>query len=499
MSETLELLKVGFASAFSIQAILAMVLGVALGTVFGSMPGLSATTGMALMLPICFKLDLTVGLLMLAGIYCGALYGGSISAILLGIPGTAAALPTTFDGYPLTRKGHASRALLAGLYGSAIGGIFSAIVLMFLTPSIASVALKFGAPEMFALGIWGISMTTSVTGGDAIKGMFMAVLGLLVGTVGAAPATGQFRFTFGNMYMISGFALVPLLLGCLALPGVFNMIESFGRDTKFFAEEKEHKFFFKPMEVFHHIKTIVRSSIVGCVVGIAPAAGPTIAAMICYNMAKSGSDHPETYGEGEEDGVWASETANNAATGGSLVFALALGIPGSAAASVLMSALIMRGIQPGPNLLTNSGNLVYTFFAGFLIVNFLVWILGHFFVQVGSKIIKTPLMLLAPAVIILCVMGAYSNSNNMFGVYCMFGVCVVGYFLNEMKFPMSPFLLSLILCSIIEENFWTAYSLTYGNLWRVFERPQFILLMAIALLTFCFPLFKKFFPKKKNT
>lgn len=498
MTETLALLGTGFLNAFSLEAILAMALGVVLGSIFGAMPGLSATTGMALMLPICFKLDVTVGLLMLAGIYCGALYGGSISAILLGIPGTAAALPTTFDGYPLTRKGHAHRALLAGLYGSAIGGIFSAIVLMFLTPSIAAVAIEFGAPEMFALGIWGISMTTSVTGGDPIKGMFMAVLGLLVGMVGAAPATGQFRFTFGSMYMISGFALVPLLLGCLALPGVFSMIESFGHNTAFFAEDKERKFFFKPMEVLRHIKTIVRSAVVGCLVGIAPAAGPTIAAMVCYNMAKSDSDHPETYGEGEEDGVWASETANNAATGGSLVFALALGIPGSAAASVLMSALIMRGIQPGPNLLTNSGELVYTFFAGFLIVNILVWIFGHFFVQAGSKIIKTPLKLLAPAIIVLCVIGSYSNSNNMFGVYCMFAVCVVSYFLSAMKFPMSPFLLALILSSIIESNFWTAYSMTFGNLLRMLERPQFILLMVIALLTFCFPLLKKVVPKRKQ-
>ena len=497
MAETLDLLANGFSSALTLQAIAAMLLGVTLGTIFGAMPGLSATTGMALMLPICFKLDVIIGLLMLAGIYCGALYGGSISAILLGIPGTAAALPTTWDGYPLTRKGRSTEALLYGLYGSAIGGIFSAIVLMFLTPSIASIALKFGAPEMFALGIWGISMTTSVTGGDSVKGMFMAALGLLIGTVGAAPSTGQFRFTFGSMYMISGFALVPLLLGCLALPGVFSMIESFGASEAFFEKEKERKFFLSPMEMLKSAATIIRSAIVGCFVGIAPAAGPTIASMMCYNMAKQSSKNPENFGNGEPDGVWASETANNAATGGSLVFALALGIPGSAAASVLMSALIMRGIQPGPNLIKNSGSLVYTFFAGFLIVNILVWIMGHIFVQAGSMIIKTPLMLLAPAVIVLCVIGAYSSGNNMFGVYCMFAVCVVGYFLTKMKFPMSPFLLSLILCSIIESNFWTAHSLSYGNLFRVFMRPQFIILMVIAILSFCTPLIKKLF-KKKN-
>lgn len=496
MSEVLELLAGGFASAFTLEAMTAMAIGVMLGTVFGAMPGLSATTGMALMLPICFKLDLTVGLLMLAGIYCGALYGGSISAILLGIPGTAAALPTTFDGYPMSKKGRSTRALLCGLYGSAIGGIFSAIVLMFLTPPIASVALKFGAPEMFALGLWGISMTTSVSEGDPIKGMFMAVLGLLVGTVGGAPSTGQFRFTFGSMYMISGFALVPLLLGCLALPGVFSMIESFGSDKPFFEKETKKTFFLTFADMVAHIRTIVRSAIVGCGIGIAPAAGPTIAAMACYGMAKQKSKHPENFGQGEEDGVWASETANNAATGGSLVFALALGIPGSAAASVLMSALVMRGIQPGPNLLQNSGSLVYTFFAGFLIVNILVWIFGHFFVQAGTMIIRTPLMLLAPAVIILCIIGSYSNSSNMFGVYCMFAVCVVGYFLNKMKFPMSPFLLSLILCNIIESNLWTAYSMTYGNLWLVFKRPQFLILMAVALMSFCMPVIKKIFRKK---
>lgn len=497
MSEVLSFLGLGFASLLDPMAWLIMLVGTAMGIFFGAMPGLSATTGMALMLPIAYRMDVNLCMLMMAGIYSGALYGGSISAILLGIPGTAAALPTTFDGYPLTRKGHSKDALLAGLYGSAMGGIFSAVVLMFLTPFIAAIAIKFGSPEMFALGLWGISMVTSVAGGDVVKGLFMAALGLIVGTVGAAPVTGEFRFTFGSLNMISGFALVPLLLGTLALPGVMSMIETLKSDEQYFEAQKEKKWYFKLREVTAHWKTIIASSFIGTFIGIAPAAGPTMAAMVAYNTAKQSSDDPDSYGKGNVDGVWASETANNAATGGSLVFALSIGIPGSAAAAVLMSALVMRGIQPGPLLLTNSSDLVYTFFAGFFVVQFIVWLEGHGFVALGAQIIKTPMTLLAPTIVVLCAVGAYSV-NGMFGVYCAFGSCIVGYVLTKMKFPMSPFLLSVLLCSTIESNFWTMEAMTLGNIWIVFKRPLFIIILLIAILSFLMPVFQSIRRKKRK-
>ncbi len=498
MGEVMSLVGLGFSNLLDPMSWLIMIIGTVLGTFFGAMPGLSATTGMAIMLPIAYRLEINHCMLMMAGIYSGALYGGSISAILLGIPGTAAALPTVYDGYPMTRKGKSKDALLAGLYGSAIGGAFSAVVLMFLTPFVAAIAIKFGPPEMFALGLWGISMVTSVAGGDVLKGLFMAVLGLIIGTVGAAPVTGEFRFTFGSLDMISGFALVPLLLGSLALPGVLEMIEGLKSGESYFQVQKENKLYFKLHEVTEHWKTILRSSVIGTFIGIAPAAGPTMAAMVAYNTAKQSSDDPDSYGTGNVDGVWAAESANNGATGGSLVFALSLGIPGSAAAAVLMSALVMRGVQPGPLLLENSSDLVYTFFAGFFVVQFIVWITGHGFVAAGAQIIKTPMTLLAPTIVVLCAIGAYST-NSMFGVYCAFASCIVGYILGTMKFPMSPFLLAVLLGSTIESNFWTMEAMTLGNLWVVFTRPVFLVILAIAIFSFLMPVFQSIKRKKSAT
>lgn len=497
MNEVLSLIIDGFSNVFQLQNIIAMVFGVTIGTVFGALPGLSATTGMALLLPIAYNLDVNTGLLMLAGIYAGALYGGSISAILLGIPGTAAALPTTFDGFPMSKSGKASNALLYGLYGSAFGGVASALVLMFLTPPISAMALKFGPPELFALSLWGMAVVSSVVGDNWVKGVFASVLGLIVSTVGADPVNGATRFTFGNYYLISGFALVPLILGTLAVPRVFDMIENFDKEEKYFKASFVKKFFLKPKEILVHTFLMIRSSIIGSIVGIAPAAGPTIAAFMSYNTAKQASKSPETFGKGNPEGVLASETANNAATGGSLVLALSLGIPGSAAAAVLMSALIMRGFQPGPMLLQNNSNLVYTFFVGFLIVNILVFFVGHLFVQAGPYVLRTPEKILAPIIMVICVVGAYSESQTMFAVYVTLISSFIAYVLTKMDFPVSPFLLALILGNMMEANLWTSYTITYGNLWLIFKRPVFLIILAMAIVTFCTPAIKSGLKKRK--
>ena len=277
-----------------------------------------------------------------------------------------------------------------------------------------------------------------------------------------------------------------------------SMLETLKSDEQYFELQKEKKWYFKLHEVLAHWKTILASSIIGTFIGIAPAAGPTMAAMVAYNTAKQASDDPDSYGQGNVDGVWASETANNGATGGSLVFALSIGIPGSAAAAVLMSALVMRGIQPGPLLLTNSSDLVYTFFAGFFVVQFIVWLEGHGFVALGAQVVKTPMTLLAPTIDVLCAVGAYSV-NGMFGVYCAFGSCIIGYILTKMKFPMSPFLLSVLLCSTIESNFWTMEAMTLGNMWVVFKRPLFIIILLIAILSFLMPVFQSIRRKQKAT
>lgn len=497
MQTIIDLLGGGFLVALKPECILAMVAGTVLGSIFGALPGLSATTGMALLLPIAYQLDLNVGLLLLAGIYCGALYGGSISAILLGIPGTAAALPTTFDGFPMSKGGRGSEALLCGLYGSSFGGVFSALVLMFLTPIVSRVAILLGTPELFALSVWGMAIVASVVGDDWVKGIFSAALGLLVATVGADPINGSPRFTFGSYYLLGGFALVPMILGMLALPRVYSMIESFRiSEEAYFQPARERKYFLKPSYVLKQFLMLLRSAVIGTFVGIAPAAGPTIAAFMSYNSAKSSDQDPESFGKGNPKGVLAAECANNAAVGGSLVLTLSLGIPGSTAAAVLMSALIMRGVQPGPMLLQSKANVVYTFFAGFLLVNIIVFFVGHLFVQAGHYVLKTPAKLLAPIIVVICVIGAYSESNNMFNVYVMVIASVFAYIMDKAKIPTAPFLLALVLGNMLEANFWAAYTITFGKPWMFFTRPMFLLIFLLALVTLFMPALKKIVNKK---
>lgn len=442
---------------------------------------------MALLLPLTFGMSIDAGLLMLAGVFCGAVYGGSISAILVGIPGTAASIPTAFDGFPMARAGKAREAMLYSLYASGIGGLASALVLITLTPVIAIWALRFGPPEMFALTLWGISMVSSVVGKDAIKGLIMAVVGLVVSTVGADPVNGYIRLTFGNYYFIGGIDFVPLILGALALPRVLEMIEDLRTRNVFYAESTSRKWYLAPGEILRYWGTIVKSSIIGIIIGIAPAAGPSMAAYMSYNEAKRSSAHPERFGSGEPDGLVASETGNNAATGGDLVLTLALGIPGSAAAAVLLGALIMKGIQPGPHLMHKNPQIVYTFFAGFFLVNILFFLLGHLVVQVGHYIVRTPLQVLAPTILVICVVGAYSSANSMMNVAVMVITGVIAYCLGKAGFPMAPFLLALILGPIMEASYWTSLLIAYGDVLVFFKRPLSVAFMVLAVVTLLAP------------
>lgn len=464
-----------------------MVGGTFLGIVIGALPGLSATTGMALLLPITFNMSVDSGLLMLAGVFCGAVYGGSISAVLVGIPGTAASIPTSFDGFPMAREGKAKEALLYALNASAIGGLSSALVLMFMTPLISRFALKFGPPEIFALAIWGMFMVSSVVGKDLIKGLIMAIIGLIVSSVGADPMSGYIRLTFDNYYFIGGIEFVPLILGTLALPRVLEMVGILRTQKVFYKPATSHQWFLNPKEILRHWITMGRSILIGLIIGIAPAAGPTIAAMIGYNEAKRASKTPDRFGTGIPEGVVASEAANNASTGGDLVLTLSLGIPGSAAAAVLLGALIMKGMQPGPQLMRNNPDPVFTFFAGFLLVNILFFIIGHFFVQVGGQVVRTPLQVLAPAILVFCVIGAYSASISMLNVRVMVISGLIAYTLGKMQFPMPPFLLGLILGPLIEANFWASLLISYNDYLIFFKRPLSAAFMLLALVTLLAP------------
>ena len=498
MHDTFQLIAVGFSHAFTLSNVIAMIAGTSIGIVIGALPGMSATTGMALLLPVTFNISVECGLLMLAGVYCGAVYGGSISAILVGIPGTAASIPTAFDGFPMAKDGRAREALLYALYASAVGGVVSALVLMFLTPVIGRFALRFGPPEMFAVGIWGMFMVSSVVGKDVIKGLIMATIGLIVSTVGADPVNGVPRMTFDNVNFIGGIEFVSLVLGTLALPRVLEMVETLRTEKVFYKALVSRKWYLKPSELFNHWKNMLMSTIIGLIVGIAPAAGPTMAAIISYNEAKRSSRYPEKFGTGIADGVVASETANNASTGGDMVLTLALGVPGSAACAVFIGALIMKGLQPGPQLLRNNPIPVYTFFAGFLLVNILFFIIGHLFIQAGGQVVRTPLQILAPCILVFCVLGAYASSNSMVNVNILVVSGLAAYFLGKMRFPMPPFILGLILGPLIEANFWASLLISYNDYFVFFKRPLAAGFMILAIVTLIAPTVHGWVKAKKS-
>lgn len=486
-ASTISLILDGLLNSLTLYNILMMLIGLALGVFFGALPGLSATTGMALLLPITFGLPLEGSLLMLGAVYAGALYGGNISAILLGIPGTAAALPTTFDGFPMTRQGRSKEALLYGLYASAFGGLVSAFILLFLTPVIGKFALKFGAPEILALALWGLSTVSGVTGKNVLKGLIVAVIGLIVSSIGTSPVGGYNRFVFGVPHLLAGLGLVPLVLGTMALPRVFEVFDQMKKQDEYFLKSNVRKWFLKPVELIQYWVTFVKSAIIGAIIGIAPAAGPSIASIMSYNESKRSSKNPESYGKGNPEGVVASETANSASVGGDLVLTLSVGVPGSAACAVMLGALIMKGIQPGPLLLKNSPVSAYTFFMGFIIVNLLIFLVGHLYVQMGSYILKTPLGVLGPAISVICSIGAYTDTNDLFGVQVMIIAGVIAYLLIKLDFPIAPFLLAIILGPLIEANFWTAYYMTGGDLWSFFKRPVFDAILILSVLTFALP------------
>lgn len=477
LEHSLELSNMGF-----------MLLGTLLGIVMGALPGLSATTGMALLLPLTFGMNVSGGLLMLAGIYCGALYGGSVSAVLIGIPGTAAALPTTFEGFPMARSGRASEALLYALYASVFGGLVSSLVLLFLTPVVAQWALKFGPPEIFSLCVCGISIVAFLVGKDPVKGLIMATLGFVVSTVGADPSEGVARMTFDNYRFIGGIEFVPVILGTLALPRIFEMVERYrGASHDYFETAEARRYFLRPIELLRRWFLFLKSAVIGVMIGIAPAAGPTIAALVSYNEARRVSKHPETFGSGNPEGVIASEAANNGATGGSLIPTFALGIPGCPAAAMLMAALIMKGVQPGPALLQNNAEIIYTFFIGFILVNVLILLVGHVFVQIGHSIIRAPIEVLAPVLFIVSLIGAFSTDNDMFNVYVMLVFGMVAYILGKFRYPMAPFILAFILGPIMEANFWSSYLLSYGDYFIFFKRPVSLVLLGIGVFTMAWP------------
>ncbi len=447
----MDLLFSGFSDILNLQTLLIMGLAIAGGIVVGTLPGLSSVMAISLMLPIAYAFGPVTGLAMLGAIYTAALYGGANSAILLNTPGTPSSLPTAFDGFPLTRQGKANRALYAALFASVLGGLFGTIVLIVAFEPLANLSLKFGPPEFFWLSCLGLCAVAAISEGQVLRGLLSACLGLLIALIGQDPVSGDVRFTFGIYPLISGIEVIPALLGLFSLSQAMKILEAKGSHIAPYQSEP-HLFSTLVTKFRSAWSVLLRSSIVGSIIGILPGAGGAIASIIAYNEARRISKEPGKFGKGAVEGIIASESANNSQVSSSLVPMMGLGIPGNVNAAVIMGALMSFGIQPGMGLLTNSSDIAYAFMASLVVSNFLLLGIGYYMVKLTARVLLIPSNYLGPAVIALCIVGAYAATYDIYGVWVMFGTGLLGYVMVRVGIPIGPLALGLVLGPIAEKG-----------------------------------------------
>lgn len=454
----LELIGTALVDMLDFSTIIGMIAGLAVGLSFGAMPGLNATIGITLLLPVTFGMNPAAALLMLIGVYCGATFAGSISAILIKTPGTAAASATVLEGYPMTLKGKASTALSIALRGSVIGGLFS--------------------------------------GKSILKGVVMAVLGLLVNTIGIDPQQGVYRLTFGSDILVRGVDLVPALIGLFAVSELFSQAEkkilrlSQPPQVKM---QKAHGW----MDMLKFKWLMLKSSIIGVIVGACPGTGAAIAAFLSYGEAKRSSKHPEEFGNGSEEGLCAAETANNAVTGATLIPMLTLGIPGDSVTAVLMGALTIQGLTPGTELFTKHADMTYIVLVGFIIVQILMYFMGRLAIRGFSQITRIPYYILLPMVMAFCMVGAYSCSNNMTDILIAIIFGLIGYIMPKFGFPTTPMLIGIVLGDLAEKNLVRTMAVYSGDLSVFFTRPIALLFFVLSIVSVGFALYQKKRDKQK--
>ncbi len=471
-------------------------LGVTAGIVIGALPGLTPTMGVALLLPITFSMAPIPSFALLLGVYVGGTYGGSISAILIRTPGTPQAVATVLDGYPLARSGHASEALSTAVIASGFGGIVSNIILICLAGQIAKVALAFGPAEYFAIGIFGLSMVASFCSKSISKGIFSCGVGLVVSTIGVDQIGGMSRFAYTSS-MLGGIQTVSALIGLFALTEVFSKAVDSVNHYEIEATEVSRKLV--PMkEVKKNIPNMLRSSIIGTFIGIVPATGGGIAAFLAYNEARRASKHPERFGTGEYAGVFAAESANNGVTGGALVPLLTLGVPGDTITAVLMGALTIQGLTPGPLLFQNSPDVVTGIYTMLLICNVLMVVLGLLGTRVFMHIIKIPNNILLPCVMVLCFVGSFASGNKIFDVQTAVVMGIVGFLFSLSDIPAAPALLGIILGSTIETNFRRALVISQGSYSIFVQKPICLAFLLISLGSIVFVAVRDILPSKKK-
>ena len=466
-------------------------LGVAGGIIVGAIPGLTGSVGIILLLPFIYQLDASTAIVMLCGMFCGAIYGGSISAILISIPGTPSAAATVLDGYPLAQKGEAGKAIGIATIASTTGGIISTFCLMFIAPQLARFALKFGPEEYFALMIFGLTIIASVSGESLVKGLISGFFGLLIATIGLDPITGYARFSFNIPNLMTGFPLLPVLIGLFAISQIFIQLEAVGKKIIHFKQKIKNVLpSFK--ELRRLFTVIIASSFLGTFIGIIPGTGGTIASFLAYSEAKRWSKDPDSFGRGNIIGVAAPEAANNGTTGGAMVPLLSLGIPGDVITAVMLGALLLIGIRPGPLLFKEHPEIINSIFAGMLLANVLILLLGILSVRLFPQVLRTPAAILFPVIFTLCFLGAFSLNNSVYDMFIALVFGIIGYIMRKNNFPVAPVVLGVVLGPIAEDELGRALIISHGDWTVLFQSPLAIFFYVISIFSLLSSLKRQF-------
>lgn len=499
----MELLMSGLSLVFAPKMFLLIVFAVFLGTLFGALPGVSATMAVTLGIPFTYGMDAVSAIAFLVAIYCASITGGGMTAILFKIPGVPSSAPTTYDGYPMAQRGEAGKALGVQLICSAIGGIFAAICMLLLSPQLTQAALSFGPSELFAISFMGLSILTSLDTDNICRTIISGLIGLLLACIGLDPLLGVPRMTFGVRGLVSGIEMIPVMIGIFA---VTEVLKQTNKPTKLKAvgDKGSTNAKFPTLKELFSLKWIIaRCSVLGTIIGILPGAGATIASFLCYSTEQKLSKTPEKFGTGCLEGIAAPEVGNNAATGGSMVPLLSLGIPGGNAAAIMMSALVLKGVTMGPLLLINQPQFLSATFASMLVSNIIMVFAAILIAKIFVKVLKIPYSILGPAIIMMATIGAYATKNASVDVILMAVSGLIGFVFVTCKFNASAMILGLVLGVICESNLRRAFTIADGDTLmqaagNIVTRPITGIILLICVAVLLSPIIKPLIRKRKE-
>jgi putative tricarboxylic transport membrane protein len=483
--DSFSLLSQGFAVVLTPSGLLAVFLGVLIGQIVGALPGLGPAAGMALVLPVTFGMEPTAAIMMLAGILYGGMYGGTITSVLINVPGESSSVMAAVDGHQLARQGRAGAALSVAAIGSFFAGMTGTIALALAAVALSSVALRFNAPEFFLLGILGITATASLGTGSPIKALLMAAVGLAIALIGIDPISGAARLTFGSSVLMDGIDFLPVAIGLFGIAEVLASLEHDHNEKPFGTRLRD--MWLTRLEWAQSRMAILRGSAIGFAVGVLPGAGATVAAFLAYVVERRFSKHPERFGKGALDGIAASESANNASVTGALAPMLALGIPGSTGTAVLLAALVLQGIRPGPTLMTDQPVLVWSLIASMVVGNVILLVMNLPLAPLFASILKIPYHYLAPAIVVFSLVGAYAATMSFasMGTAMVFGA--IGYLMIKADLPRAPLVLALVLAPLIETSLRQSLLLSLGSPLIFVQRPFALALLVIVSFSLVMP------------